>query len=164
MPDLAGLGILFKLKESRVFDLACMACLLLKAFSKRGVLMQQKEMTGSGGINKHMNILGWLYIVINILFIILAIVLFFSISFLGQMAEEETVFFLSRALAGGIAVFFSLISIPGIIVGIGLLKRQSWAEIIALVLGVINLFNVPVGTILGVYTLWVIINYRRQNR
>ncbi|MFW5775494.1 MAG: hypothetical protein ACOCW2_04315 [Chitinivibrionales bacterium] len=128
---------------------------------KKGDRMQQ---TNAEGMEKHMDILGWLYIVINVLFIILAAVLFFSIRWLGQAAEEEAVFFLSRAAATAVAVFFSLVSIPGILVGVGLLKRRGWAKVVALVLGIINIFNVPVGTILGVYTLWVVLGYRRQNQ
>lgn len=123
--------------------------------------MNEKE---SGRMEKHMNILGWLYIGINLLFIVLAVVLFFSFRFVGQVVEGETAFYLSRAFATGVAIFFTLISIPGIIVGIGLLKRRSWAEVIALVLGLINIFNVPIGTILGVYTLWVILKYRNQKK
>ncbi len=51
-----------------------------------------------------------------------------------------------------IIIFFS---IPSIIAGIGLLYKQKWALILALILGCFKLFSFPVGTALGIYTIWV---------
>jgi hypothetical protein len=45
----------------------------------------------------------------------------------------------------------------GICVGLGLRERQSWARIAAIILGVLALFHPPLGTGLGVYTLWVLL-------
>jgi uncharacterized membrane protein YozB (DUF420 family) len=45
----------------------------------------------------------------------------------------------------------------GLIVGWGLLERQPWARTLAIVLGVIGLFEPPFGTALGIYTLWVLL-------
>ncbi len=45
----------------------------------------------------------------------------------------------------------------GFIAGWGLLQRQDWARIVALVVGFVALLNVPIGTALGVYTLWVLL-------
>lgn len=45
----------------------------------------------------------------------------------------------------------------GFIAGWGLLQRQEWARTVALVVGFVALLNVPIGTALGVYTLWVLL-------
>jgi predicted nucleic acid-binding Zn ribbon protein len=45
----------------------------------------------------------------------------------------------------------------GFIAGWGLLQRDSWARVITLVIAFISLFNVPLGTALGIYTLWVLL-------
>ena len=50
-----------------------------------------------------------------------------------------------------------VLSLPGIIAGIGLLKLQPWARILAIVISALNLLNVPIGTALGVYGLWVLL-------
>jgi hypothetical protein len=44
----------------------------------------------------------------------------------------------------------------GIIVGWGLLECHPWARIMAIVLGILALLKIPIGTALGVYTLWVL--------
>jgi hypothetical protein len=45
----------------------------------------------------------------------------------------------------------------GFIAGWGLLQREPWARVAALIVGFISLFNVPLGTALGIYTLWVLL-------
>ena len=46
----------------------------------------------------------------------------------------------------------------GLLAGWGLLRREKWARILALVLAFVSLFtNIPLGTALGVYTLWVLL-------
>ncbi len=46
----------------------------------------------------------------------------------------------------------------GFIAGWGLLQQEKWARVLALVLAFISLFtNIPFGTALGVYTMWVLL-------
>jgi hypothetical protein len=44
----------------------------------------------------------------------------------------------------------------GAAVGYSLLTRQSWGRTLALVAGVLTLLKFPLGTALGIYTLWVL--------
>ncbi len=37
------------------------------------------------------------------------------------------------------------------------MQREGWARVLAILLGFISLFNIPFGTALGVYTLWVLL-------
>ena len=37
------------------------------------------------------------------------------------------------------------------------MQREPWARMLAIVLGVLNLFDLPFGTALGIYTLWVLL-------
>jgi hypothetical protein len=57
-----------------------------------------------------------------------------------------------KVLPAIIIFFFSL---PTIVAGIGLLYKQHWALILALILGCFKLFSFPFGTALGVYTIWI---------
>lgn len=49
-----------------------------------------------------------------------------------------------------------LLSLSGILGGIGLFRRRGWARTLVLILGAIHLFNIPIGTLLGIYTIWVL--------
>ena len=65
-------------------------------------------------------------------------------------------------VASGIGVAFMTIvtiaSLPGFLAGYGLLKQKSWGRPLAIIMAFIYLFGLPVGTILGVYALWVLFN------
>ena len=56
-------------------------------------------------------------------------------------------------VAGGGLLLFGLFH--GI-AGFGLLQERNWARWIVIVFSVFHLFNPPVGTILGLYGLWVL--------
>jgi hypothetical protein len=62
------------------------------------------------------------------------------------------------AVGGIIFVALLVFSAPQIIGGIGLLKGQSWARILMIVLSALGLMSIPVGTALGIYGLWVLLN------
>jgi hypothetical protein len=57
-----------------------------------------------------------------------------------------------------LALFLLLVSAPGLIIGIGLLKFRPWSRILGIVLSAINLIHIPFGTVLGIYGLWVLLN------
>jgi len=60
-------------------------------------------------------------------------------------------------LTGMALVVFVLVrSLPGVIVGIGLLKFRPWARIGGIVLSILDLIWFPFGTVVGVYGLWVL--------
>lgn len=60
-------------------------------------------------------------------------------------------------LGGALFLLLFLLSIPGIVAGIGLLQYREWARILTIVLSALELMNVPFGTALGVYGLWVLL-------
>ena len=45
----------------------------------------------------------------------------------------------------------------GFFAGWGLLQREPWARMMTIVLSFLALFNVPFGTALGIYSLWVLL-------
>jgi hypothetical protein len=50
-----------------------------------------------------------------------------------------------------------ILSIPGILAGLGLYKRKEWARILTLIISVLNLISFPLGTALGVYSIWALV-------
>ena len=57
-----------------------------------------------------------------------------------------------------LVAFVAALSLPGVIIGIGLVQFRSWARIGGIVLSVLDLIWIPFGTILGVYGLWVLLS------
>jgi len=58
-------------------------------------------------------------------------------------------------LIGGSLLF---VGFGGLMVGWGLMHHQPWARVAAIVVGALALFHPPLGTLLGIYTLWVLLS------
>jgi hypothetical protein len=112
----------------------------------------------------HVKVLGVLYIALSSLTLcaalIMALVFGTASGIVAANADADAAVALPIiGLAGSAMVIFLVaISLPGIITGIGLLKLKPWARIVGIVLAAINLINIPFGTILGAYGLWVLLN------
>ncbi|WP_260703025.1 zinc ribbon domain-containing protein [Edaphobacter flagellatus] len=55
-----------------------------------------------------------------------------------------------------IAGFTVMAAIFAVFVGYSLLTRKTWGRVLGIVAAVLVLFKVPFGTVLGIYTLWVL--------
>jgi hypothetical protein len=51
-----------------------------------------------------------------------------------------------------------IIALPELLAGIGLLRERQWGRILSIILSALNLFNIPFGTLMGVYGLWVLLS------
>ncbi len=57
-----------------------------------------------------------------------------------------------------VAIMMIIVSIAGIIGGFAVLNRKEWGRIVLLVVSFFNLIRVPLGTVLGVYSIWVLLD------
>ena len=57
----------------------------------------------------------------------------------------------------GVGAFVLVKAAVGFIAGWGLLRREPWARMLTIVLSFFALFNVPFGTLLGIYGLWILL-------
>jgi hypothetical protein len=110
----------------------------------------------------HVKVLGALQIAMGAfgLFAAVVLVLVFGVasSAVGMSADPEATFALPIIGITGVALvaFLVLLSLPGVVIGIGLIQRRPWARIAGIVLSILGLTMVPFGTIVGVYGLWVL--------
>ena len=72
----------------------------------------------------------------------------------GILSQEKVAMMITSGVGMFFVIFFALISIPGIVGAIGVLKYKNWGRILLIIVGVFNLPGFPVGTALGIYTIW----------
>lgn len=107
-------------------------------------------------MEKHVTVLGILYIAFSALGLLLAVIIFTAVVGGGLISGDSQAIAITGIVGPAIAILFVLLSTPGLIGGIYLLKHRPWARILVLVLGFINLIEIPIGTALGIYTIWVL--------
>ena len=62
-------------------------------------------------------------------------------------------------LAGtAFVMFLAVLGLPSVITGYGLLKFRPWSRILGIVLSAASLINIPIGTAVGAYGLWILLN------
>jgi len=110
----------------------------------------------------HVKVLGALQIAMGAfgLFGAVVLVLVFGVasSAVGLSGDPEATYALPIIGITGMALvaFLVILSLPAVIVGIGLLQRRPWARVGGIVLSILGLMAVPFGTIVGVYGIWVL--------
>jgi len=108
-------------------------------------------------MEKHINVVAALQIGFSILGLIIGGVLFTLFVLLGNFIDEPDAQMVFGIIAQVVMVVLIILSIPGIIAGIGLLKRKEWARILTLILSVLSLVNFPIGTAIGAYSIWAMV-------
>jgi hypothetical protein len=115
----------------------------------------------------HVQVVAALHIALGAISLLGAIVVFASLGLAGGLVftqgehQAAGILGIICVVVGG---FLTLLALPGIIGGLGLLGERSWARPLVLVLGVLQLFNIPIGTAVGVYTLWALLREPQTSR
>jgi len=115
-------------------------------------------------MDTHVKVLAALEIALGImgLFVAAVLMIVFGIgaTAVGASGDPDAAFALPIIGITGIALvtFIVLLSLPGIIIGIGLFRLRPWSRIAAIVFSILSLTLLPVGTLVGVYGLWVLFN------
>ena len=104
----------------------------------------------------HLNILAVLYLLTSIGEVLAGTALIGLASFGGMLTGDPFLFSLIASIGSVVGFFLILIGLPAIFLAFGLWRLRPWARILGFVLGVLNLLNPPIGTMLGIYTLWVL--------
>jgi hypothetical protein len=111
-------------------------------------------MPRQGRIAGHVRLLGIFWLAISALRLIPGLIL---VAFASTRLLPPEVPDFVHALLPAIGFVFLFVAGIGIAAGCGLLMRQSWARMLAVIFGGISLIDIPFGTALGIYTLWVLL-------
>jgi hypothetical protein len=107
-------------------------------------------------MQQHITVLGWLYIVFGVLGILIGFFILLVMGGVGLASRDAEATAIMSGIGLFIAILVGVLSLPGIIAGWGLLKGKSWSRILAIVIGALNILNFPIGTAIGVYTIWAL--------
>jgi len=109
-------------------------------------------------MDKHVTFVAVINIAFGFLGIFLAFFLFVVLIGAGIISQDPEAMKITSIVGIAIAFFLLMTSIPEVIGGFGLMKRKPWARVLVLIIACLDLLIIPIGTLIGIYELWVLLN------
>jgi hypothetical protein len=109
-------------------------------------------------MKKHVTVVGAIHIGFGLLGLIGAVAVFFALNFARGFVEgEEIPNMVLKFLSMSLPLLIGFMSTLGLVGGIGLLSFLPWARYLVIVVAALGCLNIPIGTLKGVYSLWVLL-------
>ncbi len=105
----------------------------------------------------HLTLVAALRIATALLMLGIAAIVFFAVVGGGLISGDAEAIRITAWVGTLIAGLLTFLGLPSLVAGIGLLRRWGWARWIAIVLSALDLVAVPVGTLIGLYSIWVLL-------
>jgi len=109
-------------------------------------------------MKQHVTVVAALQIGFGVLKTLIAAVVFLVLLAGGLISGEAEAMAITSIVGLFVAGFLVLTALPGIIGGLGLLRGKNWARVLVIFLAALDLLNFPIGTAVGAYTLWALLN------
>jgi hypothetical protein len=107
-------------------------------------------------MEKHITLLMAFHFGLGIAGIVAACILFLAITGGGLLSGDQEAIAITGGIGSAVALLIFILSLPPIVAGFALLKREPWVRFLVLIIAVLDLMSIPFGTVLGVYTIWVL--------
>jgi hypothetical protein len=116
---------------------------------------------GDGRVAQHLEILAWLWIAIAALTLLVALIflivgVFPYARFIPADSLPPGVMNMFHLIFLGVGGVCLLIAAAHFIAAWGLFQHAEWARILTIVFAFLRILEFPLGTALGVYTIWVL--------
>jgi hypothetical protein len=118
---------------------------------------QENKTIEENRMKKHIHVAAILQIVFGSLIVIGGLAVAFVFGFVDQFVDDPTAIKVISIIGTPIIVMMLLFGGAMIAGGIGLLACKPWARVLTLVMAALGLLNIPIGTLKGVYIIWVLV-------
>lgn len=108
-------------------------------------------------MKRHVNIVAILQIVFGSLLVLGGLAIGLAFGFVDQFVDDPTAIKVLGYVGTPLVVLFLLFGGLMIAGAVGLFYCKPWARILTLVMGAMGLLNIPIGTLKGVYIIWVLV-------
>ena len=116
-------------------------------------------------MNIHLRILSWLYLVMGMGSLLATMYFGYAIYFhtSGSFSPDVQKVLIDAGYATLLLGLLAFTSIGMLLTGYALLRMHRFARTLAKIFAILGLFDFPLGTMLGVYTLWVLSQDAKSN-
>jgi hypothetical protein len=108
-------------------------------------------------LRQHVTILGWILLLEHVVLLFVGLFVWIVLTGIAAVTRDPEAVAILGIVAIAVALLLAALSVPGLVAGWALLARKSWARYLALAVAVLGLVNVPLGTLIGIYAIWVLL-------
>ncbi|MBN2633300.1 MAG: hypothetical protein JXR66_07090 [Bacteroidales bacterium] len=120
--------------------------------------MEQVNVEQGNKMKKHVTVVGAIHIGFGLIGLLGALAVFFALRFAHGFVEGEDVpEMVLKFMSVSLPLLIGFLSTLGLVGGMGLLSLQPWARYLIIVVAALGCLNIPIGTLKGVYSLWVLL-------
>jgi hypothetical protein len=116
-------------------------------------------------VDTHVKVLGVIYLAVGACMLLAAAFLVVTMGGVAGIVRatadphDATIAIPILGLAGtAFVMFLGVMGLPSVITGYGLVNFRPWSRILGIVLSAVSLINIPIGTAVGAYGLWLLLN------
>ncbi len=108
-------------------------------------------------MKKHINVVGYLQIGFSVIGLMGAVAIFVALTFSRAIVgNDEVAGTVLRFLSVSLPITLCFMSTLGLVGAVGVLVYKPWARYLLIIVSVIGCLNIPIGTVKGVYSIWVL--------
>ena len=108
-------------------------------------------------MKQHVTVVGAIQIGAGILGLIGALTVFFALNFAkGMVGDDDVPTVVLGFLSISLPILIGFMATLSLVGGIALLSFKSWARILVMIVSVIGCLFIPIGTLVGVYSIWTL--------
>ncbi len=108
-------------------------------------------------LKTHITILGWLNIAGGLLSLVVGAFVFMLLAGIGIASSDPDALPILAFIGTMTGMLMFVLALPSLLAGYGLLRGKNWGRILAIIVAFFDLLSFPIGTIFGIYGLWVLL-------
>lgn len=113
-------------------------------------------------VQVHIPVVAWLLIALNLIVLLVAASLLLMMLGAATFVRDSEARAILPILGTILPACMGALTVPDFVAAIGLLARKRWARILGMVVGFLNLPGFPMGTLVGGYALFVLMQDSAQ--
>lgn len=114
-------------------------------------------------LQTHVPLVTWLLIALNTIVLLVALGMFALMMFASGFVRDPEARTILPVVGAVLPTLMGLLTLPDFITAFGLLARKRWARILGVVVGILNLPGFPMGTLIGAYAIFVLMQDAAPN-
>lgn len=109
-------------------------------------------------MDQHVTLVAALNIGFGALGVIIGLIVIIAVTGGGMLSGDSEAIAITSIVGPIVGGIIILLSLPEVIGGLSLLKRKGWGRIFVIIISCLNLIEIPFGTAIGIYSLWVLLH------